>query len=74
MAGHHKSTCTNPTDGLVHYMHPNNKKKSIGEGFLVIPISTPSLTNLPTSLSEFHEMRTESIYPTMIFEKKLEMS
>ena len=67
LSGHHKSTCTNPTDGLGHYMQPNTQKKSIGEGFLVIPISTPSLTKLPTSLSQFHEMRAESLYPTMIF-------
>lgn len=69
LPGHHTSTCNKATDGRGHYMEPAKQKTEIEEGFLVIPISTPSLTKVPKSLAEFHEMRKVSEYPTETFSK-----
>ena len=70
LAGHHTTTCTNPTDGMGNYMDSSKQTKSIKEGYLVIPISTPSNTKFPHSLTEFHDMRRVSPYPSKLFDKE----
>ena len=67
--GHNTRTCFNATDGQGNMMESKTQDDYINEGFLVINITQPGTTILPTTLEDFHNMRNKSEYPSLPFHR-----